>query len=63
MLLVVLDEAHTTTDEENYGGKVAGPIFARIAAQAARYLNLEPQEKIDKPDADRVALTNADADR
>ncbi|MGI8431037.1 MAG: peptidoglycan D,D-transpeptidase FtsI family protein [Chthoniobacterales bacterium] len=59
--LVVLDEAHTKTAEENYGGKVAGPIFARIAAQAARYLNLEPQEKIEKPDAaDRVALTNAD---
>ncbi len=58
--LVVLDEAHTKTAEENYGGKVAGPIFAHIAAQAARYLNLEPQEKIEKPDADRVASTNAD---
>ncbi|MEP6698182.1 MAG: penicillin-binding protein 2 [Verrucomicrobiota bacterium] len=58
--LVVLDEAHTRTQEENYGGKVAGPIFARIAEQAARYLDLEPHEDLVKPPAaSRVALTNA----
>ena len=58
--LVVLDEAHTRTAEENYGGKVAGPIFARIAEQAARYLDLEPHEDVGKQvAAGRVALTNA----
>jgi cell division protein FtsI (penicillin-binding protein 3)/stage V sporulation protein D (sporulation-specific penicillin-binding protein) len=59
--LVVLDEAHTKSAEENYGGKVAGPIFARVAEQAARYLDLEPHEEMAQPDAaGRVALTNAD---
>src|SRR6516164_477163 len=29
--LVVLDDPHTATPEMNYGGQVAGPIFARIA--------------------------------
>jgi len=58
--LVVLDDAHTKTQEENYGGKVAGPIFARVAEQAARYLDLEPHEEVVKtPAAGRVALTNA----
>jgi cell division protein FtsI/penicillin-binding protein 2 len=59
--LVVLDEAHTKTAEENYGGKVAGPIFARVAEKAARYLDLEPHEEVGKQEtAGRVALTNAD---
>lgn len=58
--LVVLDEAQTQTAEENYGGKVAGPIFARVAGQAARYLDLEPHEDAGKQDAaGRVALTDA----
>ncbi len=58
--LVVLDDAHTKTAEENYGGKVAGPIFARVAGQAARYLDLEPHEDEGKQDAaGRVALTDA----
>ena len=58
--LVVLDDAHTATPELNYGGLVAGPIFARIAEKAARYLNLEPHEDLGKmPVAGRVALTNA----
>ena len=42
--LVVLDDAQTTKPELNYGGLVAGPIFARIAEKAARYLDLEPHE-------------------
>ncbi len=59
--LVVLDDAHTKTAEENYGGKVAGPIFARVAAKAARYLDLEPHEDAEKQAAAaRVALTDAD---
>lgn len=58
--LVVLDDAHTKTAEENYGGKVAGPIFARVAGQVARYLDLEPHEDAEKQDAAaRVALTDA----
>jgi cell division protein FtsI/penicillin-binding protein 2 len=44
--LVVLDDAHTKTAEENYGGRVAGPIFSRVAAKAARYLDLEPHEDV-----------------
>jgi len=46
--LVVLDDAHTTKPELNYGGLVAGPIFARLAEKAARYLDLEPHEEIRK---------------
>ena len=58
--LVVLDDAHTKDPNLNYGGTVAGPIFSRVAEQAARYLDLEPHEEIGTPDAARrVALTNA----
>ncbi len=58
--LVVLDDAHTKDPHLNYGGTVAGPIFSRVAEQAARYLDLEPHEEIGTPDAaGRVALTNA----
>jgi cell division protein FtsI/penicillin-binding protein 2 len=57
--LVVLDDAHTSRPEENYGGLVAGPIFSRIAEKAARYLDLEPHEEIRKAiPVERVALTN-----
>ena len=58
--LVVLDEAHTSKPELNYGGLVAGPIFARIGEKAARYLDLQPREEIRKAlPVERVALTNA----
>ena len=58
--LVVLDDAHTSKPELNYGGLVAGPIFARIAEKAARYLDLEPHEEIRRAiPVERVALTNA----
>jgi len=57
--LVVLDDAHTATPELNYGGLVAGPIFARVAEKAARYLDLQPEEEIRRAlPGDRVALTN-----
>ncbi len=46
--LVVLDDAHTSDPHLNYGGKVAGPIFSRVAEKAARYLDLEPHEEIRK---------------
>jgi cell division protein FtsI/penicillin-binding protein 2 len=58
--LVVLDDAHTDKPELNYGGLVAGPIFARVAEKAARYLDLEPHEEPGKGvTAGRVALTDA----
>ncbi|MEY2484456.1 MAG: hypothetical protein QOH39_104 [Verrucomicrobiota bacterium] len=57
---VVLDDAQTSKPEMNYGGMVAGPIFARIAEKASRYLDLEPHEEIRKAlPVERVALTNA----
>jgi cell division protein FtsI (penicillin-binding protein 3) len=46
--LVVLDDAHTSKPELNYGGHIAGPIFSRVAEKAARYLDLEPHEEIRK---------------
>jgi len=40
--------------------RLAGPIFARIAEKAARYLDLQPQEEVGKPSAPgRMASTNA----
>jgi cell division protein FtsI (penicillin-binding protein 3) len=58
--LVVLDDAKTSKPEENYGGLIAGPIFARIAEKAARYLDLEPHPELIKPTAaGRVASTLA----
>ncbi len=58
--LVVLDDAHTSKPELNYGGQVAGPIFARVAEKAARYLDLEPHEEPGKGEsAGRIALTNS----
>jgi cell division protein FtsI (penicillin-binding protein 3)/stage V sporulation protein D (sporulation-specific penicillin-binding protein) len=57
---VVLDDAQTSKPELNYGGLVAGPIFAHIAEKAARYLDLAPHEEIRKAlPVERVALTNA----
>src|ERR671937_352143 len=46
--LVVLDDAHTSKPELNYGGLIAGPIFFLVAEKAARYLDLEPHEEIRK---------------
>jgi cell division protein FtsI/penicillin-binding protein 2 len=66
--LVVLDDAHTSKPELNYGGLVAGPIFSRVAEKAARYLDLEPHEEIRKalpvrvgnpPPAERARKTAA----
>jgi len=57
---VVLDDAHTSKPELNYGGLIAGPIFSRIAEKAAQYLDLERHEEIRKAlPVERVALTNA----
>ena len=43
--MVMLDDAHTKPNE-NYGGLVAAPVFASIAGQAMRYLNIEPTRPI-----------------
>ena len=63
--LVMLDDAHTTKPELNYGGLVAGPIFSRVAEKAARYLDLEPHEEIRKaiPVAPVQKTTPAERDR
>lgn len=39
--LVLIDDARTGSTP-NYGGHVAAPVFSRIAARAARHLNLVP---------------------
>ena len=39
--MVMLDNA-TTRQGENYGGKVAAPVFASIAEKAMHYYNIEP---------------------
>src|SRR5207245_9869944 len=57
--LVMLDDAKTSKPELNYGGMVAGPIFARIAEKAARYLDLAPRPDLMKPATEgRVASTS-----
>jgi hypothetical protein len=41
----MLDDPHTAEDQY-YGGLVAAPIFSRIGAQVARYMNLVPQPDV-----------------
>lgn len=58
VMLVVFDEPNPKG--EIYGGLVAAPVFKKIAAKAARYMDLEPC--IDQPKSvtgDRIALTTA----
>lgn len=43
--LVMLDEAKAS-EEQNYGGLVAAPVFSRIAERAATYMNLEPASEV-----------------
>ena len=52
----MLDDAHTSNPELNYGGMVAGPIFSRVAEKAARYLDLEPHEELGKASKRRDVL-------
>jgi cell division protein FtsI/penicillin-binding protein 2 len=47
-LLVLLDDP-TMKEGTAFGGVVAGPVFARIAEKAARYLDLRPTEEIPPP--------------
>ena len=48
VLFVIFDEPQVN-HESYYGGKVAGPVFSRIAGRAARYLNLQPTEPVVLP--------------
>jgi len=41
VMLVLFDDAKVP-NSRNYGGTLAGPVFARIAERTARYLNLAP---------------------
>ncbi len=43
--LVMLDDCVVEANK-NYGGTIAGPIFAKIAERAARHLGLEPSPEV-----------------
>lgn len=43
--LVMVDEAQVSNDK-NYGGLVAAPVFSRIGEKAARYLGLVPSPEV-----------------
>jgi cell division protein FtsI/penicillin-binding protein 2 len=43
--IVVIDDPRTTS-VPHYGGTIAAPVFGRIAARAATYLNLPPTEPV-----------------
>jgi hypothetical protein len=51
---------------EVFGGTVAGPVFARIAEKAARYLDLRPTEEVPPPQltngSKKVALSERNRD-
>ena len=53
--LVVVDDPRTTKCNI-YGGSIAGPIFGRIAARAASYMNLQPTEPITTPPLATAAI-------
>ena len=46
--IVVVDDPHTNK-VTRYGGTIAAPIFGRIAARAAAYMNLQPTEPVKTP--------------
>ena len=64
-LLVLLDDP-TMKQGEVVGGTVAGPVFARIAEKAARYLDLRPTEEVPPPQltngSKKVALSERNRD-
>jgi len=45
MGLVIVDDASISASA-NYGGLVAAPVFSRIGAKAARYLDLQPSTSV-----------------
>jgi cell division protein FtsI/penicillin-binding protein 2 len=64
-LLVLLDDP-TMKEGAAFGGTVAGPVFARIAEKAARYLDLRPTEEVPPPQltngSKKVALSERNRD-
>ena len=48
--VVVIDDPQTDK-VSRYGGTIAAPTFARIAARAAAYLKLTPTEPISPPES------------
>lgn len=60
--MVMLDNA-TTRQGENYGGKVAAPIFASIAEKAMRYLNIEPTMPVPAHPQGHIATASVDQER
>jgi cell division protein FtsI/penicillin-binding protein 2 len=64
-LLVLLDDP-TMKQGGVFGGTVAGPVFARIAEKAARYLDLRPTEEVPPPQltngSKKVALSERNRD-
>lgn len=47
--VVVIDDPQPSAEVKRYGGTIAAPIFAKIAARAADYMNLQPTEPIKTP--------------
>lgn len=49
--IVVIDDPKTNK-VKRYGGTIAAPVFGRICARAAAYLNIPPTEPVETPLAD-----------
>ena len=60
--MVMLDNA-TTRQGENYGGKVAAPVFSSIAEKAMRYLNIDPTLSVpNQPGSGITAAVDSERD-
>ncbi len=60
--MVMLDNA-TTRQGENYGGKVAAPVFSSIAEKAMRYLNIDPTSPVpNQPGSGVTAAVDSERD-
>jgi cell division protein FtsI (penicillin-binding protein 3) len=57
-VVVLIDEPH---GDEHYGGKVAGPVFARIVSETLRHMAV-PGDPKPESDEDRRAAADDDAD-
>ena len=42
LVVVIVDDAKLG-ETANYGGSVAGPVFAKIGEKAARHLDMDPE--------------------
>jgi cell division protein FtsI/penicillin-binding protein 2 len=55
--VVVVDDPQTT-EVKRYGGTIAAPIFAKVAARVAARMGIEPTEPID-PDTTSQPLAQS----